>query len=116
MEPEEIHGQLAKCLYKKDLAAAALLYDEKAMFVPGSDRERAVGREAIKKELEIFLPVAASMKPVSRSIHEHGSLALVKLVWSMQTDEGEKTFTALEVLKKTEQGRWLYLIDNPYGI
>lgn len=116
MKPEDIHTALGKCLYKQDLDAAVNLYHENATFVPTADRPPVNGHEGIKKELEIFLPIAATMKPVHRKIYENGDIALVKLLWSMQSDEGPKEFTALEVLKKADDGKWQYLIDNPYGV
>ncbi|MGI9277558.1 MAG: YybH family protein [Endozoicomonas sp.] len=116
MKPEDIHEAFAKALYQEDLAALAALYTPDAVFHPGAGREPVQGQAAILKELEVFLPVAASMKPVDRTVIINGDTALIKLVWKMTTEAGEdRQFNALEVLTRYD-GRWLYAIDNPYGV
>ncbi|WP_062267996.1 YybH family protein [Endozoicomonas arenosclerae] len=116
MKPEDIHQAFANALIAQDLEALANLYTEDAVFHPGHNKAPVQGRRQITKELEVFIPVAATMKPVDRTIIEKGNMALIKLVWKMTTEQGEeKQFNALEVLQKTGDA-WQYAIDNPYGV
>ncbi|MGI9278604.1 MAG: YybH family protein [Endozoicomonas sp.] len=116
MKPEDIHQAFADALIKQDMEALANLYTEDAVFHPGAGQVAVHGRRQIIKELEVFIPVAATMKPVDRTIIEKGDTALIKLVWRMTNEAGEELeYNALEVLRK-EEGIWRYAIDNPYGV
>lgn len=112
--PEDTHLQLAKSFYKKDLDRAYKLYAKNALFI-AADGTAVSAEQDIKSELAIFAEVAASMKTIDRSIYITGASALVTLVWSADIDGEEKIFTATEIMQRESDGRWLYLIDNPYG-
>jgi ketosteroid isomerase-like protein len=52
-----------------------------------------------------------------RSVYENGDIALIKSIWKYESEKGEvEQGTAIEVLKKNNEGVWVYIIDNPFGV
>ena len=87
------------------------------MFIPSSERSPIIGRENIKNELKPYFESRGTINSISRSIYENGDIALIKSVWKYESDKGQvEEGTAIEVLKKTNEGKWVFIIDNPYGV
>ena len=117
MKPEDIHELFQKYFAEQDLERLGTLYAENAMFIPGSGRNPIIGRENIKNELKPYFQSRETIYSISRSIYENGDIALVKSVWKYESEKGEvDKGTAIEVLKKTNEGRWIFVIDNPDGV
>jgi ketosteroid isomerase-like protein len=113
-DPADIHRHFIIALLKQDIDAALSLYHPRASFVPGADREPVSGNAAIRTQLEAFAEIASSMELVERSMTIADGHAQVKMRWRLSTTD--EVFTALDVLQKQADGRWLFLIDNPYGV
>jgi ketosteroid isomerase-like protein len=117
MKPEDIHGLFQKYFTENDLEGLGTLYAENAMFIPGSGRNPIIGRENIKNELKPYFESIGTIYNISRSIYENGDIAHIKSVWKYESEKGRvEEGTAIEVLKKTNEGKWVFIIDNPYGI
>jgi ketosteroid isomerase-like protein len=117
MKPEDIHRLFQKYFTEQDLEGLGRLYDENAMFIPGSRRSPIIGRDNIKNELKPYFESVGTICNISRSIYENGDIALIKSVWKYKSEKGQvEEGTAIEVLKKTNEGRWVFIIDNPYGV
>jgi ketosteroid isomerase-like protein len=87
------------------------------MFIPGSGRHPIIGKENIKNELKPYFKSIGTIYNISRSIYENGDTALIKSIWKYESEKGQvEEGTAIEVLKKTNEGKWVFIIDNPYGI
>jgi ketosteroid isomerase-like protein len=117
MKPEDIHKLFLKYFNEQDLEGLGALYAENAMFIPNSGRSPIIGRENIKNELKPYFESQGTIYNISRSVHENGDIALIKSVWKYESEKGQlEEGTAIEVLKKTNEGRWVFIIDNPYGV
>jgi ketosteroid isomerase-like protein len=87
------------------------------MFITSSETNPIIGRENIKNELKPYFQSEGTIYSISRSIYENGDIALIKSVWKYESDKGQvEEGTAIEVLKKTNEGKWVFIIDNPYGV
>ncbi len=67
----------------------------------------------IEAELEKFLSLSAPMTATARHIFVAGDIAEIVLDWSL--DGTELSGTACDIARRGPDGRWRYLIDNPYG-
>ncbi len=113
-DPLDIHRHFIIALLKRDIDAALSLYHPRASFVSGPGVEPVSGSTAIRTQLEAFAEIASSMELVERSMTLAVGHAQIKMRWRLSTT-GE-VFTALDVLQQQTDGRWLFLIDNPYGV
>ena len=116
MEIDEVSGRFAAALAAGDLDALMRLYAPDAVLIPGPDRPPLVGHEAIRGELSTYLGSPSTIRTIDRSTHVNGSLALITATWEITADDGTtQRGTAAEVLRRESDGRWVYVIDNPYG-
>ena len=117
MNPHDLHILFSQYLHEQNLEGLGTLYDENAMFIQGKDQKPIFGRENIKEALKPYLASPGKVEKISESIYENGDTALVKLEWRLTTEEGEITEgTGLGVAKKKADGKWVYVIENPYGV
>lgn len=115
MKPADIYTLFAQYSKEQDIEKLGSLFDENALYIPGQGKAPVKGRGPIKQLLESYMGVLGSIKIISSTIHQNGDLALAKSVWRIKTQEGYTTGTATEVLRKTAQGKWVYVFDSPYG-
>jgi ketosteroid isomerase-like protein len=116
--PEEVPAVFAERFNSGDAAALAQVYEHTAVLVPqpgtpvtGPDLHAANGR--LQK-----LGVPISVRP--RHVYRNGDLALLIVDWVIDgTDpEGQAVHvggTATDVARRGSDGRWRYVIDNPFG-
>ncbi|MEU0068718.1 hypothetical protein ABZ027_03980 [Streptomyces sp. NPDC006332] len=52
----------------------------------------------------------------ARSVHQNGDLAMVQVSWRITGESGIVEGKAVEVMRRTSEGDWVYIIDNPYGV
>lgn len=88
-----------------DLAEVERLYVPGGVFVerPG----QPAGPAANRNMLDLGRPL--EVRP--RHAYESGDLALLIVDWRI----GDLTGTATDVARKGADGRWRYVIDNPFG-
>lgn len=115
MKPADIYTLFAQYSKEQDIEKLGSLFDENALYIPGQGKAPVKGRGPITQLLESYMGVLGSIKIISSTIHQNGDLALAKSVWRIKTQEGYTTGTATEVLRKTAQGKWVYVFDSPYG-
>lgn len=115
MKPADIYTLFAQYSKEQDVEKLGTLFDENALYIPGQGRATVKGRGPIKQLLESYMGALGSIRIISSTIYQNGDLALAKSVWRIKTQEGYTTGTATEVLKKTAQGKWVYVFDSPYG-
>lgn len=116
--PEEVPAVFAERFNSGDADALAQVYEDAAVLVPqpgapvtGPDLHAANGR--LQK-----LGVPISVRP--RHVYRNGDLALLIADWVIDgTDqEGRPVHvegTATDVVRRGPDGRWRYVIDNPFG-
>ena len=116
MTPEVVHERFARYLRDQDLDGLGSLFDEHAMFVPGPGQEPVYGRESIKEALKPYLASPSTMEVKAASVHQNGDLAMVQPSWRITSEDGIVEGKAVEVMRRTSEGDWVYIIDNPYGV
>lgn len=115
MKPADIYTLFVQYGKEYDIEKLGTLFDENALYIPGQGKAPVKGRAAIQQLLETYLGVIGSTEIMSSSIHQNGDLAFAKTVWRIKAQEGFITGTATEVLKKTAEGKWVFVFDSPYG-
>ncbi|CAL9581520.1 hypothetical protein SUDANB176_05046 [Streptomyces sp. enrichment culture] len=116
--PEEVPAVFAERFNSGDAAALAEVYEDAAVLVPqpgtpvtGPDLHAANGRLQ-----ELGVPV--SVRP--RHVYRSGDLALLIVDWVIDgTGRDGRAVrvegTATDVARRGSDGRWRYVIDNPFG-
>ncbi|MDX3225518.1 YybH family protein [Streptomyces sp. ME19-01-6] len=116
--PEEVPAVFAERFNSGDATALAQVYEDAAVLVPepgtpatGPDLHAANGR--LQK-----LGVPISVRP--RHVYRNGDLALLIVDWVIDGPdrEGQAVHvegTATDVARQGPDGRWRYVIDNPFG-
>jgi uncharacterized protein (TIGR02246 family) len=104
---------------RRDLDSLIALYEPNATMVPRLG-QMAEGRAAIREALNGFL----AMKPVltleKKSLVIAGDIALL-IVQATLRGKGpdgapmHMEHTSSDVLRRQRDGRWLFVIDNPWG-
>lgn len=109
IHPVSVAHAFADAFNAKDAHAVDAVYEPGALFVPqpGQTVTAAARREANQRFLDLGLPI--DLKP--RHVYEHDGIALLIVDWTI----GDVTGTATDVARKGADGRWRYVIDNPFG-
>ena len=116
MTPETVHERFAQYLKDQDLDGLGSLFDEDAMFVPGPGQQPVYGRENIKEALKPYLAAPGAFEMGAASVHQNGDLAMVQVPWRIPSEDGTLEGKSVEVMKRTSEGDWVYIIENPYGV
>lgn len=95
------------------------LYGEDSVYIFPAGAEPRVGLESIRELVQGFDDNAKDVK-LYRHLYRNGDTALVVVDWTMKQRNEVGTYddaagTAVDVLKKRDDGTWYYLIDNPFG-
>jgi len=78
------------------------------------------GQAAIREALQGFLSLKGRIKLETTHAIEAGDVALLRGQWSLTGTGADGQPIAMganssEVVRRQADGRWLYLIDHPYG-
>ncbi|MEV5970403.1 DUF4440 domain-containing protein [Streptomyces sp. NPDC051921] len=116
--PEEVPLVFAERFNSGDAAALAEVYEDAAVLVeqPGS-LVTGPGLLAANSRLQ-DLGVPISVRP--RHVYRNGDLALLIVEWTIEGigrdgDAVHVAGTATDVARRGSDGRWRYVIDNPFG-
>ncbi|MFE0819673.1 YybH family protein [Streptomyces sp. NPDC058847] len=116
--PEEVPAVFAERFNSGDAVALAEVYEDSAVLVPqpgtpvaGPDLRAANGR---LQELGVLI----SVRP--RHVYRSGDVALLIVDWVIDGTgrEGQAVpveGTATDIARQGSDGRWRYVIDNPFG-
>ncbi|AUG80449.1 hydrolase [Kitasatospora sp. MMS16-BH015] len=114
----EEHGRLyVQAFNSGDVEAVNRMYTEDAISVwqPG----QPLTGQARKEALAEFLSMRPTMTAELREKHVTGNTALLVVDWQIDvtTPEGPEHLqgTGLDVLRRGEDGKWRFAIDNPFG-
>ncbi|MFI9589800.1 YybH family protein [Nonomuraea sp. NPDC052265] len=117
--PEDVPAVFAERFNTGDAAAVAEVYESGAVFVPepGSGLTGDEARAANDRFLGLGLPI--EVRP--RHVYTTGDLALLIVDWVIDgTGRDGKPVriegTATDVARRGQDGRWRYVIDNPFGV
>ncbi|MEU0884866.1 nuclear transport factor 2 family protein [Lentzea sp. NPDC005914] len=109
MHPVSVAHEFAAAFNSQNADAVDAVYEPGGLFVPhpGQTVTAAARRQANQRFLDLGLPI--DLTP--RHVYEHDGIALLIVDWTI----GDVTGTATDVARKGSDGRWRYVIDNPFG-
>jgi uncharacterized protein (TIGR02246 family) len=103
----------------QDIDAIVATYEPSAVMAtqPGTT---ATGTEALRGAFRYFLAVSPKITVTNSEVLQAGDLALHSYIWKMsgKAPDGspiEQAGLSVNVLRKQADGRWLMVIDNPFG-
>lgn len=119
-QPEELYGQWVEAFNSGNREAFLSLYEAEATMIvqPGVIVK---GKEAIGQALEAFLALKGKIELTPKLVVTNSDVALMMSEWSLQGTDAEGNSVTLggqtaDVARRQSDGRWLLVIDNPYGI
>lgn len=117
--PEDAHRLFAEAFKSGDLDSLVALYEPGARYVQQSG-EILVGLEAIQEALKGLLTVKGKLTAETKYAVQAGDIALLRARWHLSgtAPDGkpvELEANSTEVVRRQPDGRWLYVIDHPFG-
>ena len=115
--PEELHIKFQNAFNRHDLDSILALYEPDAVLVSGGGPVQ--GRAAIREVYRGILAVRPTLELQTLGATRAGDLAMLHGKWILHESgndgsqirrEGQNTETA----RLQPDGRWLFVIDNPY--
>ena len=118
-KPEDTNSLFANALNTGNLNALAALYEPQATLMP-SPGKLVTGTAAIRESLLNFIAGKPNISMSSRVVAQAGDLAVTSSKWelSMTGPDGkptQMTGQSIEVVRRHPDGRWLFVIDLPFG-
>ncbi len=118
--PQDLHPKFAAALNAGDLDALAALYELNAVLLPAPG-QAARGAAEIRTALAGLLASKPTIELDTAAVFEMPEgIALLHGKWRLKGigPDGstfESSGTSSEVARRQPDGRWLYVVDNPYG-
>lgn len=117
--PAEVAQTFARAFNARDLDALLALYPAGSVFVPAPGQPLASAdgkRQALQGFLGIGLPIDLRV----RHVYEAGDTALLVVDWTIRGRAADGRAvdlagTGTDVVRRGSDGRWRYLVDNPFG-
>jgi uncharacterized protein (TIGR02246 family) len=108
-----------KAVAAGDMEAILATYDPNAVMM-GPTGMPATGTAALREAFKQFLAITPQITIVKQNLVQSGDVALHSYTWDMtaKTPDGhpiEQSGLSLVVLRKQPDGKWLMVIDNPFG-
>src|SRR6266508_3453677 len=117
--PEEVVQAFYRAFNNGDIETIVTLYEPRAILVaqPG---QLAEGLATLREALRGFLAMKPTLTLEKHKVVTSGDIALSVDKWTLKGTgpDGKPVHmegTASEVLRQQSDGRWLYVIDNPWG-
>jgi uncharacterized protein (TIGR02246 family) len=117
--PDEVLSLLGQAFNAGDLESILALYEPEATFVvqPG---DTVTGTEALREAFSGFLALKPTFELEVKKVFRAGHIALSFADWTLTgTGPDGETMSmsgqGSDVLREQQDGRWLFVIDNPYG-
>ncbi len=110
-----MHAKFELLFNAGDVEGLLDLYEPEAILIP-SPEGPVRGRDGIRAALAGFLALGGRITIATRAVFEGpDGIALTHGDWSLQGGTTELAGKTAEVLRRRPDGRWLYIIDNPWG-
>ena len=118
--PEDVDRLFAEALNAGNIDALVALYEPEASLSPAPGKQVS-GHAAIREALGQFVAAKPKMELSVRTIAQSGGLALCTARWklAMSGPDGnaqEVAGQSIEVVRRQPDGRWLFAIDEPFGM
>jgi uncharacterized protein (TIGR02246 family) len=117
--PEQVIELITAALNRGEVDGAIALYDPEATFAPEPGKE-VTGLEAIRGALEQFAALKPRMQGEITRVLSTGGVALVMNRWQLEGTRPDGSPVEMgghsaDVLRRTTDGGWRVLIDDPWG-
>ena len=118
--PENMLKHFAEAFNSGDIDALLSLYESEATMVVSSSARVVKGISAIRSALEEFLMLRGEIVLELIYCIQTAELALLQAKWRLTgtSPDGQSVSmegNSVEVYRRQSDGRWLYIIDNPFG-
>lgn len=120
-QPEQTILDVSEAISRGDIERALACYEPSAIFVSNTG-EISDGVSEVRGALEAYISLSPTLEVIrTRKTIVNEEIALVACDWVMRgTDPTGQTMelngTNIDVLRKRADGRWLLVIDNPFGL
>lgn len=113
--PEQLAVEFTGRLARRDVDGLVALYDPEAIFVPAPGHV-ARGRGEIRAALAGMVDAGATVDLELQASHVTADQALIanKATVRSAASDDVQTVVTTEVARRRADGRWFYLIDNPF--
>jgi uncharacterized protein (TIGR02246 family) len=117
--PEHVIERFTAALNGGDVDDAIALYEPDATFAP-QPGEEVKGREAIRAALDLFMALKPRMAGTITRVMIAGDVALVMNRWQLEGTQADGAPIDMwghsaDVIRRTPDGDWRILIDDPWG-
>ena len=119
LSPQDVITKLVTAMNAQDLKTAMTLFEPGASFVmkPGAV---VSGTAGIRQALEGFMALKPTLTIEAQELVQAGDVAQYCARWSMKgTDPSGRPVQlngrSSSILRRQADGRWLFLVDNPWG-
>lgn len=118
--PEGMNRTFAEAYNSGSIENLLQLYKPDACLVSITG-EACVGIAAIEADLRGLLELKGHMTSENQYMYRTGDIALLRAQWHLvgTQSDGEPLSlqgTSTEVVQQQPDGRWLYIIDHPFGV
>ena len=119
-KPEEVHRLFSEAFNAGDIKAILSLYEPGAVLVP-QPGQLVQGHAAIREALNGFLAIKPRFNLKFGKALESNDIALLISKWTLNGTgpDGnaiEMTGQTTDVVRRQNDGTWLLVIDNPFGV
>lgn len=118
-DPLDLVTQLVTAMNVQDLGTALTLFEPGASFVMKSGVVVS-GTAGIRQALEGFMALKPTLTIDAQQLVQAGDVAQYCARWSLKGIDQTGTVVQLggrssSILRRQPDGRWLFLVDNPWG-
>lgn len=117
VEPRKMNEAFAAAFNSRNIENLLSLYESAGILVPEERGECYEGTDEIAGPLRRLLAVPGTMISRNNFCIVHGDLALLRADWTLVGNDGATVAegSSAEVIRKQNDGRWLYVIDHASG-
>ncbi|MBX3235614.1 MAG: SgcJ/EcaC family oxidoreductase [Nitrospiraceae bacterium] len=117
--PDQLHRAFTQAFNSGDLDAVMRLYEPEAALVP-QPGQITIGAAANRQALEQFMALKGRMTISTVYVVQTEDLALLRGDWHLTAKAAdgqpiEMRGQNIEVARRQADGRWLFVIDHPFG-
>jgi ketosteroid isomerase-like protein len=116
--PAEIHTRFAAAFNAKNVDGILSLYESSARIFPDAQSQTpVVGLAGIRAVMEKFTSLEARIEIKTVFAYDDGADALLRGDWRLTDAAGAEVGrgSSAETARRQSDGRWLYVLDDPYG-
>lgn len=118
-DPEDLHHLFAEALNASDLDALTALYEGGASLIPEPD-QLATGADAVRQALSGLLAMNPTITVATHRVVRAADIALLYSSWRLRGTGAEGGAVEMEgrgteIARRQADGRWLFVIDDPFS-